>query len=127
MKLWAVAGITLLLAAWYAFDVESRKRERAFQSTLQEYSNDLKPGSTRRDVVNYLTGKAIGFHFTCLGGRCGDRVLLGKDWQAAALPCPDEYVYAFFVYAASSANDADAIREANVLQTVNVLRLSDCF
>ena len=125
-KLWAVAGIVLLLAAWYAFNSESNKRERDFKIKLQKYSHDLKPGSTRQDVVKHLRANAVGFHFTCLGRRCGDRVLLGKDWRGA-FPYPDEYVYAFFVYSASSPNDADVIRDAYVIDTVDVLRLSDCF
>lgn len=125
-KQWAIAGIVLLLVAWYVFNAESKKRERAFQLTLQKYSTDLKSGSTRKDVVKYLRANAAGFHFTCLGRRCGDRVLLGKDWRGG-LPCPDEYVYAFFVYYASQPNDAEVIRDAYVLDTVEVLRLSDCF
>jgi hypothetical protein len=36
-----------------------RKREAAYESTLGAYSQNLKPGLTRKEVEEYIGGKAL--------------------------------------------------------------------
>jgi hypothetical protein len=77
-----------------------RARELTYESALRAYSQDLKPGLTRKDVEAYLPARSIRFDKTCSVGQHDqvDLVKIGEEdtpWY-----CGAEYVYLAFEFAA---------------------------
>src|ERR1017187_6953836 len=60
------------------------RREASYQSALQAYSKELRPGLTRKDVAEYLGKKGIHFgkHLLLGAARCICR--LSRNWARRA-------------------------------------------
>ena len=100
-----------------------RRREAGYQATLSEYSRALKPGSTRKDVEQYLKAKGITFgRFCCVDERKGFATMLELGREDGPWYCSGIYVSVAFVFPPNnmptwSPDDAD------VLEGVQLFRL----
>ena len=107
-------------------------RERTYQSTLGVYSNDLKPGLTRKNVEAYLRERRLDFERMCCVGRSSyyaDLVKIGEE--AASWYCSDEYVYMAFEFAAvkphTILSGSYLGLDSDVLRHIEIYRFSaDC-
>jgi hypothetical protein len=96
---------TALAFSGHAKSLAKRKRETGYQSVLQKYSREIRPGSRRAEVENYLrsTNTAFTWMFTAYGARKesqnADLVKIGEEvppWF-----CSESYVYVAFEFSPS--------------------------
>jgi hypothetical protein len=97
----------------------SSAREATYRSALRSYSNNLKPGTPRRDVENYLRAK--GAPITQMGGRSGrsDLTKIGKE--DAPWYCSEYNVYVMFKFDATDPatgvlSDSDKLKEVTIFR-----------
>ncbi len=68
-KLRWIRGLVLLLTVMTVCNAAGpnaqKKREAAYQATLQSYSDVLKPGMTRKYVEDYLRSKGVTVQHLC--------------------------------------------------------------
>jgi hypothetical protein len=99
-----------------------KRREAAYQATLQPYSDVLKPGMTRKSDEDYLQSKGIKFErMCCIDERSAyaDLVRIGKEkhpWY-----CSEHIVYIAFQFVdepheglRSSDKDSDKLKSITV-------------
>jgi hypothetical protein len=96
---------TALAISGHAKSVAKNKREIGYQSALQRYSREVKLGSRRAEVENYLRSRntAFGWMYTAYGGRkesqYADLVKIGEEvppWFRS-----ESYVYVAFEFSPS--------------------------
>ena len=131
MKRWLLAIVLVLLAAAWAMAVryvmraEAKKgREAGYESALQVYSQDLKPGLTRKAVEDYLRARSVGFQQRCCleeRGAFADLVKVGQE--DAPWHCGATFVYIAFEFAApdsntppSKAGDTDTLKNIRIFR-----------
>lgn len=89
----------LLFATNFGARGQSAKREADYRTALQSYSDDLKPGATRKSVEDYLQAKGIKYEkMCCIDERSAfaELVRIGKEkhpWY-----CSDRNVYIAFQF-----------------------------
>jgi len=100
-----------------------KKREAAYQSALQAYAQELKPGMNRKDVENYLRAKGVGFRQMCCieqWGAFADLVKIGQE--KAPWFCSENYVYVAFEFTSAGLKpdlhpaDADTFKMARIFR-----------
>lgn len=110
MKGWVLLSIiavvivvaSVMAARNHVRSVARKKREAAYQSTLHQYSQDLRPGLRRTEVESYLRARNANFSwiFTAFGGRresqYADILKIGEE--AAPWYCSEAYVYVAFEF-----------------------------
>ncbi|HUK31252.1 MAG TPA: hypothetical protein VLV89_09075, partial [Candidatus Acidoferrum sp.] len=104
----------VLLALLFISPVESReskkKRDAAYEATVQTYSQELKPGMTRVEVEAYLRKQGTRFMQMCCVERNSywdDLVEIGEEghpWY-----CSEHYVYVAFEFVATEQNQAATV------------------
>jgi hypothetical protein len=99
----AIVGVTVVMVVQsHVKSAAQKKREITYQSTLQRYSKDLRPGLRRADVERYLRARNAHFSgiFTAFGERretqYADIVKIGEE--AAPWYCSEAYVYVAFEF-----------------------------
>src|SRR5437899_486807 len=72
MKRWLLPFVVVIIAMATALALRShirsearKKREAAYQSALQAYTQNLKPGLTRKEVESYLRAKGTRLTQMC--------------------------------------------------------------
>ena len=99
-----VVAIGLAISG-HAKSVAKKKRATGYQSALQRYSREIKLGSTRAEVENYLRSRNAAFTwmYTAYGGRKesqnADVVKVGEE--APPWFCSESYVYVAFEFSPS--------------------------
>ncbi len=100
-----------------------RKREEAYQSALNSYSEALKPGMTRKEVEDYLHARDIRFQqMCCVDERSAfaDLVRIGQEghpWY-----CSEQNIYIAFQFAAVEphswlkAYDSDSLKKVSIFR-----------
>jgi hypothetical protein len=119
-----------VLRSYFRSEAKNR-REAAYQSALQSYSENLKPGLARKDVENYLRARNTSFsHMCCLGEHYYvDLAKVGEE--AAPWYCSEAYVYVAFEFAAVEPHDplsgSHFARDSDVLKRIEIFRpLTGC-
>ena len=106
-----------------------QKREAAYQTALQSYTEALKPGMTRMDVEDYLRAKGASFHQMCCSlerTAFADLVKIGQEkhpWY-----CSEHNVYIAFQFTAIEAHDVVVrINDSDVLKRITIFhQLEGC-
>jgi hypothetical protein len=104
------------------------KREAAYQTKLQSYSDVLKPGMTRKNVEDYLRAKGVAFgQICCIEERSAyaDIVTIGKEkhpWH-----CEAHNVYIAFQFAAVEPHKGWEAYDSDTLKSITVFhKLEGC-
>jgi len=128
MKRWLLVLIGVIIAVSAGAAIRSRiksaakkKREAVYESTLQAYSQNLKPGLTRKEVEEYLRAK--GTYFTqmrCIKERSAlaDLVKIGEE--DAPWYCSEHWVHIAFEYAAVEPHNSLKAYDTDVLKTITI-------
>jgi hypothetical protein len=75
----AIAVVVAAVAVWCGLDtLVNKKREAGYEAALREYSKDIRPGLTRKDVRRYLRAKHIDYKVLCYAQQCAEMIYLGK-------------------------------------------------
>lgn len=106
-----------------------QKREAAYQSALQSYTEALKPGMARKDVEDYLRTKGASFHQACCAlerSAFADLVKIGPEkhpWY-----CSEHNVYIAFQFTAVATPDVVVrINDSDVLKQITIFhQLEGC-
>ena len=140
IKLWHIDSITLgLVVAIYIARGRRRietsaqketgvKREAVYQATLRIYSQDLKPGMTRREVEGVLRARGVDFtRMCCVEERSAfaDLVKIGQEehpWY-----CSENDISVAFEFVATKPRELDSIRrwsrdDSDVLKSISLFR-----
>jgi hypothetical protein len=102
--------------------VARKKREAAYQSALQNYSRDLRPGLRRTEVEGYMRARNVKFSriYTAFGGRresqYADILKIGKE--AAPWYCSEAYVYVAFEFSGVEKFEQDS----DLLERIEIFR-----
>jgi hypothetical protein len=107
-----------------------QRREAAYQSALQSYSQVLPPGTTRKNVEDYLRAKGISFFQE--GGPVStddvafaDLAKIGKEKHP--LYCSEHAVYLAFHFAAVEPRVVPRTPETDTLKSITIYhQLEDC-
>jgi hypothetical protein len=110
------AVLALFLAVAVVPSAQSReskkKRDAAYEATVQAYSQKLKPGMTRVEVETYLRKQGTQFMQMCCVERNSywdNLVKIGEEghpWY-----CGEHYVYVAFEFVATEPHGASTERE----------------
>ena len=123
MKRALLFSIVVLLVAPNALGQNAKqRREATYQSTLHAYSEDLKPGMTRKEVEDYLHAKSTPYVTMCCvdeRSAMADLVRIGKEkhpWY-----CSEHVVYIAFQFVDepfdghhSSHRDSDKLKAVTI-------------
>jgi hypothetical protein len=131
-KLLWMRGLVLLLTVVTVCNAAGpnaqEKREAAYQTTLQSYSDVLKPGMTRKYVEDYLRSKGVTFHqLCCIDERSAfaDLLKIGKEkhpWY-----CSEHDVYVAFQFVAAEPHTLPLARDTDTLKTITIFhKLEGC-
>ena len=87
--------LLMVVIALFAIPYELQKRldashrsEAAYQSALRFYTQELKPGMTRKDVEEYLQAKQIFFQRCCLDEKVAVADVVNIGREPTLLPFP---------------------------------------
>jgi hypothetical protein len=98
-----------------------KKREVAYETARQSYSDVLKPGMTRTNVEDYLRSKGVAFEQLCCIDEMtafADLVKIGKEkhpWY-----CSEHAVYIAFQFAAVETERYPKVRDSDTLKTITI-------
>jgi hypothetical protein len=104
-----------------------KKREAAYQSALEAYSQSLRPGLTRKEVETYF--RAGGIKFGQMGWveerpeertAFADLVKIGEE--DAPWYCSERYVHIAFEFAATEPHKPWIVSETDMLKKVLIFR-----
>jgi len=100
-----------------------RERELGYRAALRAYSNDLKPGLTRREVEDYLRTRNARFTNICCVGKenyYADLFKIGEE--RAPWYCSEGYVYVAFEFSAVEKHDLASFfaKDSDVLKQVEI-------
>jgi len=105
-----------------------KKREAVYESTLQVYARDLRPGLTRKEVEDHLRAKGTYFTQMCCikeRGALADLVKIGEEdppWY-----CSEHWVHVAFEYAALEPHDSLRAYDTDMLKTITIFnQLGGC-
>ena len=106
---------------------EKKKREAAYQSALQKYSQDLGPGLTRKEVETYFRSGGVKFgQMGWLEERPEDRTafadLVKVGHEDAPWYCSENYVYIAFEFAATEPHRPWVVSDTDVLKRILIFR-----
>ena len=105
-----------------------KKREAGYQSALQAYSHDLRPGLTRPQVENHLRSKGARFTQMCRvdeRSALADLVKFGEEDHP--LYCSEHYVFVAFEFAGTESQQPFRPYESDVLKRVRIFhQLGGC-
>ena len=132
MKRWHALVLALIAVALTAYGVRhilenraEQKREIAYQSALRPYSERFRPGTTRKEVEEYLRARNIGFRQMC----CVDYKSHKSVWddltkisqEGAPWFCSENNVYVAFEFTGPkrngvewSADPSDALKAISI-------------
>lgn len=131
MKRWSLLSITAVIlvvasvaaARSHVKTVAQKRREIAYQSALQKYSQDLKPGLRRTEVESYLRARKAHFSwmYTAFGAghesQYADLIKIGEE--AAPWYCSEAYVYVAFEFSGVDKfeqNDSDRLERIEIFR-----------
>ena len=120
-RLWAI--VAALFSVPLLYGVKGEIRNRAFQSALKKYSRELKRGSSRKEVEEYLRRQGVAFERCCMtfGERSAftDLVTIGREdtpWYCDEhrVYIAIEFVAAEFPHFLSTPYDSDVVTEVKL-------------
>jgi hypothetical protein len=126
-----VASLACITTPWAKH--AAARRERTYNTVLQEYKDELKLGSTRTQVEDYLKTKSAAILHTCSPGcdddpkatAAPDYALLGKGdgpWY-----CSAELVFVDFEFEAVNSGENGSLLPSDKLKSINIRRAwRDC-
>jgi hypothetical protein len=131
-KLRRIRGLVLLLTlvtgCSSAGSNAQKKREAAYQATLQSYSDVLKPGMARKQVEDSLRSKGVRFQQLCCieeGSAFADMVKIGTEkhpWY-----CSEHDVHVAFQFVAAGPHTLPMAHDADTLKSIIIFhKLEGC-
>jgi hypothetical protein len=121
----AAVGACLGMAAIWAYGSAGAKREAGYRAALQVYSQDLKPGQTRKEVEAYFHAKNVRFGQICCIGQpqhaWADLVKTGDEWPM--LICSEFSINVAFEFRAMEPHLLPESRDNDVLESVRLFSL----
>lgn len=105
---------------------KQQKREAAYQTKLQSYSDALKPGMTRKNVEDYLRAKGVEFGQSCCidkGSVFSDLVKIGKEkrpWY-----CEEHNVYIAFQFVSVEPQKGFDAHDSGALKGITIFHKLD--
>ena len=97
------------------------KREAGYQSSLQRYSQNLKPGLSRQEVEKYIRAHGDSFiQMCCIVNPSAPADLIGVGKEEAPWYCSETHVSIAFEFAAVEAHyplnagDSDVLKEVRL-------------
>ena len=120
---WIVAIVAVPLSVPIFYTVRNEVRDRSFRSALKKYSSELKLGSSRKEVEDYLRKHGVVFERCCMTfderSAFTDLVTIGREntpWY-----CDEHLVYVALDFAATelphfleTAHDSDVLKEVKL-------------
>ncbi len=105
-----------------------KKREAAYQATLQSYSDVLNPGMTRKYVEDYLRSKGVTLQqLCCIDERSAFADLLKIGTEKHPWYCSEHEVYAAFQFLATVAHTLPVAHDSDTLKSITILhKLEGC-
>jgi hypothetical protein len=131
-KLLWIRGLALLLAIATVCDAAGsnakKKREAAYQATLQSYSDVLKSGMTRKYVEEYLRSKGVTFQqLCCIGESSAFADLLKIGTEKHTWYCSEHDVYVAFQFVASEPHTLPVAHDTDTLKSITIFqKLEGC-
>jgi cytosine/adenosine deaminase-related metal-dependent hydrolase len=130
MKRWlllVIAAIVVALSAAALRHVSraeaKKKREAAYQSALQAYSRNLRPGLTRKEVEDDFRTRHISFgQICCVEDRSAFADLIRVGQEDAPWYCSENYVYIAFEFTAVEPHHPLKAYDTDSLKTVTLFR-----
>jgi hypothetical protein len=120
--------LTLVTGCNAAGSNAQKKREAAYQTTLQSYTDVLKPGITRKYVEDYLRSKGATLQqLCCIDERSAfaDLLKIGKEkhrWY-----CSEHNVYIAFQFAAVEPHSHPEAHDSDTLKSITIFhKLEGC-
>lgn len=129
MKRWPLVLFAVLIIAvsWAACDQmktkDQKKREAAYQLTLNSYSRDLRLGLSRKEVEEYLRQNAVIFtQMCCVEERSAfaDLVKIGEEPHPRY--CSEYYVHIAFEFRAAESHHPFKAVDSDVLKKIGIFR-----
>ena len=134
MKRWLALMIMITISAAvmllssHVRSQSRKKREADYQSALRVYSEDLKPGWTRKEVEDYL--RANGAKFTqmcCIEERSAFADLVKVGEESAPWYCSEKSVHVAFEFAAAEPHQPWEAYDTDVLRRITIFhQLGGC-
>jgi hypothetical protein len=120
--------VTLVLVALSAVAIRhawgqraQRKREAAYQSALQSYSEALKLGIARKSLEDYLRTKGTAFQqMCCIDERSAFAALVEIGKEKHPWYCNEHNVYIAFQFVAVEPHDVFRAYDSDVLKRVTI-------
>lgn len=121
----AITCLGLAAARWVQHSaVAKAKREAVYEATLRRFSNDLKPGLSRKSVESYLKTERQQFtQMCCIDQRrdaFADMVKVGEE--SAPWYCREYYVNIAFEFKATEPYRVLESRDSDILTSVVIFR-----
>jgi hypothetical protein len=118
-------GVALAASIWGSVSAKQKaKREARYQVLFNEYSNDLKPGLTRKEVEAYFKSRNLRFTQMCCIDTprdvWADLVKVGEE--SAPWYCSEYYVYIAFEFRSTEPDRPWESRDSDVLESVRIFR-----
>jgi hypothetical protein len=123
--------MALIVAAIFVFAARNesgkrtqQSREAAYQQALHSFSDNLKPGTMRRDVEDYLNAKGSRFsHSCCEGQHTGafdDVIKIGQE--PAPWFCSSQNIYIAFQFTLGERVKTPQIQGSDKLNGITISR-----
>jgi hypothetical protein len=98
-----------------------KKREAAYQATLESYSDVLKPGMTRKYVEDYLRSKSITWQQLCCigeGSAFADLMKIGTEKHPRY--CSENDAYVAFQFVATEPHSLPVAHDSDTLKSITI-------
>ena len=121
--------LVVLFATAIGYGGRQLKREVGYNSVLKSYSQDLKPGMSRKQVEDYLAAKNVDFGgICCIGEKSAltDVTLIGEEGVVFPPLCSTKYVSITFQFAAVEPHDPLKAYPSDTLKRITIWRHYDC-
>ncbi len=105
---------------------------RRARAAVATYSQDLKPGMTRKEVEDYFRANKISFgHGCCAANEVSVDDLIEIGTRHFPVPCGDSTYYVAFIFDEKTQHPPARIMQADDLDTLRSIttfdRVDDCF
>jgi hypothetical protein len=127
IRLWLAIGAALLATSLSGACMHSagqaRRRDAGYQAQLAAYSAALKPGTTRKDVEDYLRSKGRDFQQMCCMNRppknaYDDLTTIGREPHAWY--CSAHNVYVGFEFVSSGSHEFPEAHDSDTMKSVQI-------
>lgn len=120
-----IASFGVAATIWLMASANAKaKREAGYQAALKEYSSELKPGLTRKEVESYLRARSVRFTQMCCVDQprdaWADLVKVGEE--LAPCYCNEDNVDVAFEFRATEQHRLQKSIDSDVLESVRIFR-----